>query len=96
MGTGKPVSSVILAWKQGFCPHLGDMERRTRFNIIYLGFALLAILVLQQWWQTAQTVEVMAYSEFEKLLGYVAEAEMVHRDNLVLAAVAQAGPATPP
>lgn len=25
-------------------------------------------------------------SEFEKLLGYVAEAEMVHRDNLVLAA----------
>ena len=30
-------------------------------------------------------------SEFEKLLGYVAEAEMVHRDNLVLAA---AGPAT--
>ena len=35
-------------------------------------------------------------SEFEKLLGYVAEAEMVHRDNLVLAAVAQAGPATPP
>jgi glutamate 5-kinase len=25
-------------------------------------------------------------SEFEKLLGYVAESEMVHRDNLVLSA----------
>ena len=25
-------------------------------------------------------------SEFEKLLGYVAESEMVHRDNLVLTA----------
>ena len=28
-------------------------------------------------------------SEFEKLLGYVAEAEMVHRDNLVLAATSR-------
>src|SRR3989337_3484268 len=44
------------------------MERSTRFNIGYLVFALLAMLVLQQWWQTAQTVEVVPYSEFEKLL----------------------------
>jgi len=44
------------------------MERRTRFNIGYLLFALLAIFVLQQWWQQAQTVEVVPYSEFEKLL----------------------------
>jgi cell division protease FtsH len=44
------------------------MERRTQFNIGYLLFALLAIFILQQWWQTAQTVEVVPYSEFEKLL----------------------------
>ena len=44
------------------------MERRTRFSIVYVIFALLTMLVLQQWWQQAQTVEVMAYSEFEKLL----------------------------
>jgi cell division protease FtsH len=44
------------------------MERRTRFNLIYLLFALFAILSLQQWWQRAQTVEVVPYSEFEKLL----------------------------
>jgi cell division protease FtsH len=44
------------------------MERRTQFNIGYLLFALLAIFVLQQWWQQAQTVEVVPYSEFEKLL----------------------------
>ena len=44
------------------------MERATRFNIGYLLFALLAMLFLQQWWQTAQTVEVVPYSEFEKLL----------------------------
>ena len=44
------------------------MERATRFNVVYLLFALLAMLFLQQWWQTAQTVEVVPYSEFEKLL----------------------------
>jgi cell division protease FtsH len=44
------------------------MERRTQFNVGYLLFALLAMIFLQQWWQTAQTVEVVPYSEFEKLL----------------------------
>jgi cell division protease FtsH len=44
------------------------MERRTQFNIGYLLFALLAIFILQQWWQQAQTIEVVPYSEFEKLL----------------------------
>ncbi|HEX2200193.1 MAG TPA: ATP-dependent zinc metalloprotease FtsH [Burkholderiales bacterium] len=44
------------------------MERATRFNLGYLLFALFAMLLLQQWWQTAQTVEVVPYSEFEKLL----------------------------
>jgi cell division protease FtsH len=44
------------------------MERATRFNVGYLMFALLAMLFLQQWWQTAKTVEVVPYSEFEKLL----------------------------
>jgi cell division protease FtsH len=44
------------------------MERRTQINVGYLVFALFAMLLLQQWWQTAQTVEVVPYSEFEKLL----------------------------
>src|SRR5205807_813116 len=44
------------------------MERRAQFNLAYLLFALVAILALQQWWQRAQTVEVVPYSEFEKLL----------------------------
>jgi cell division protease FtsH len=44
------------------------MERRTQINIGYLFFALFAVVVLQQWWQQAQTVEVVPYSEFEKLL----------------------------
>jgi len=44
------------------------MERRTQINIAYLVFAMFAMVLLQQWWQTAQTVEVVPYSEFEKLL----------------------------
>src|SRR5687767_8558101 len=44
------------------------MERRTQFNIGYLLFALFAIVILQQWWQQAQTIEVVPYSEFEKML----------------------------
>ena len=44
------------------------MERRSQINLGYLIFALFAMLLLQQWWQTAQTVEVVPYSEFEKLL----------------------------
>src|SRR6266850_5801602 len=44
------------------------MERRSQFNLAYLLFALIAMLALQQWWQRAQTVEVVPYSEFEKLL----------------------------
>src|SRR5687767_962631 len=44
------------------------MEKRTQFNLGYLLFALFAMVLLQQWWQQAQTIEVVPYSEFEKLL----------------------------
>jgi cell division protease FtsH len=44
------------------------MERRTQFNVAYLIFALFALLLVNQWWQQMQTVEVVPYSEFEKLL----------------------------
>jgi cell division protease FtsH len=53
------------------------MERRTQINIGYLFFALFAIVVLQQWWQQAQTVEVVPYSEFEKLLAQDKISEVV-------------------
>ncbi len=44
------------------------MEKPTQLNLAYLVFALVAILLLQQWWTTAQQTEVVPYSEFEKLL----------------------------
>src|SRR3982751_6890927 len=44
------------------------MERRTRFHVAYVVFALVAMLAIQEAWQRAQTVEVVPYSEFERLL----------------------------
>ncbi|HEY6822731.1 MAG TPA: ATP-dependent metallopeptidase FtsH/Yme1/Tma family protein, partial [Burkholderiales bacterium] len=44
------------------------MDRRARINLAYFVFAVVAMALLQQWWQRAQTVEVVPYSEFEKLL----------------------------
>src|SRR4051812_12038037 len=59
------------------------MERRTQFNIGYLLFALVAILALQQWWQQAQKVEVLPYSEFEKLLAEHKIDEVVISDQRI-------------
>jgi len=44
------------------------MEKRTQFNVAYVIFALLAMMLVQQWWTKAQTVEVVPYSQFEKML----------------------------
>ena len=44
------------------------IEKKTQFNVAYLIFALLAVLLLQQWWTQAQQTEVVPYSEFEQLL----------------------------
>ena len=57
------------------------MEKQTRFNLIYLVFALFAILMIQQSWQQAQTLEVVPYSEFEKMLadGRIAEVTIGER-----------------
>ena len=59
------------------------MERRTQINVAYLLFALLAMLAVQQWWQQAQTVEVVPYSEFEKLLAEERIAEVVVTDQRI-------------
>src|SRR5205809_861840 len=59
------------------------MERRSQFNLGYLLFALVAMLALQQWWQRAQTVEVVPYSEFEKLLAEHRIDEVVISDQRI-------------
>jgi cell division protease FtsH len=59
------------------------MERGTQFNIGYLLFALLAMFILQQWWQQAQTIEVVPYSEFEQLLADEKISEVVVSDSRI-------------
>jgi cell division protease FtsH len=57
------------------------MERKAQINLAYLLFALLAMFALQQWWQRAQTIEVVPYSEFEKLLAEERIAEVTVSDQ---------------
>jgi len=38
------------------------------FDLVYLVFAVFAILLLQQWWGQFQQTEIVPYSEFERLL----------------------------
>ena len=51
------------------------MEQKTRWNLAYWLIALMLLLTLQDWWQTARTVEPVPYSAFEQALedGRVAE-----------------------
>ena len=66
------------------------MEKRTQFNVAYLVFALVAMLLLQQWWQQAQTVEVVPYSEFEQLLAEQKIEEVVVSDQRITGKLRQA------
>ena len=60
------------------------MQKHTRFNLTYLIVALGAMVLLQQWWQTAQTLEVVPYSAFEKLLTEGRIAEVTVGDRQVI------------
>ena len=57
------------------------MERKTQFNLVYLIFALLAMVLVQQSWQRYQTVEVVPYSEFEQFLAQDKIAEVTVSDQ---------------
>src|SRR5690349_8174196 len=57
------------------------MERRTRFHVVYVVFAIVAMLLIQEGWQRAQIVEVLPYSDFEKLLAEGKIAEVVVDDT---------------
>jgi cell division protease FtsH len=44
------------------------MEKKTGFNLGYLIFALLAMMLLRDWWAQIQNVEAVPYSRFEEYL----------------------------
>jgi len=65
------------------------METRTRFNVGYLIFALLALLMVQRWWQQAQSVDVVPYSEFEQMLKEGRIAEITVGERLIIGKLKQ-------
>lgn len=44
------------------------MDKKTHFNIWYVVIALMAVLMLRNWWSETQQVETVPYSEFQVLL----------------------------
>jgi len=65
------------------------MDKRTGFNLAYLLFALLGLWLVQQWWQQAQTVEVVPYSEFEAMLAEGRIAEITVGETLITGKLAK-------
>ncbi|EFH7540230.1 AAA family ATPase [Escherichia coli] len=59
------------------------MEKKNQWNTGYWIVALLLLLSLQSYWQTAKTVEPMPYSEFEKALAEGRVAEVLVSDRTV-------------
>ncbi|HCF7967573.1 TPA: ATP-dependent zinc metalloprotease FtsH [Klebsiella pneumoniae] len=59
------------------------MEKKNQWNTGYWIVALLLLLSLQSYWQTAKTVEPVPYSEFEKALAEGRVAEVVVSDRTV-------------
>jgi cell division protease FtsH len=59
------------------------MQKHTQVNIAYLIFAFFAMLFMQQWWHQVQTVEVVPYSQFEKLLQESKISEVVVSDQTI-------------
>jgi cell division protease FtsH len=44
------------------------MEKKTQLNVWYIIFALVVIVLFQNWWAASRQVEVIPYSRFEDLL----------------------------
>ena len=59
------------------------MEKKNQLNTGYSIVALLLLLSLQSYWQTAKTVEPVPYSEFEKALAEGRVAEVLVSDRTV-------------
>ncbi|BBP06006.1 ATP-dependent zinc metalloprotease FtsH [Sulfuriferula plumbiphila] len=59
------------------------MEQKTQWNLMYWVVAALLLLMLQDWWQAARTVEPVPYSEFEQALAQGRVAEVLITDKTI-------------
>jgi cell division protease FtsH len=59
------------------------MDKKAGFNLTYLLFALLAIVVLRDWWVQVQAVETVPYSQFEQYLSEGKVDEVTVSDRVI-------------
>ena len=59
------------------------MEKKQQFNFWYLVIAMMAVIMIQSWVASVQTVERIPYSEFLKLLGDKKVTEVVVLENSI-------------
>ncbi|MDH5538464.1 MAG: ATP-dependent zinc metalloprotease FtsH [Rhizobacter sp.] len=59
------------------------MDKKAGFNLTYLVFALLAIMLLRDWWQQVQSVETVPYSQFEQYLSEGKVDEVTVSDRVI-------------
>ncbi len=59
------------------------MDNKVRFNLIYAFIALFGILMLHEFWVQQQTVQLVPYSELEKLLQEGKVAELSIREDYI-------------
>jgi len=57
------------------------MDKTAQINLWYVIFAVFAIIWIQQWWTTTREVEVIPYSQFERLLKEQKIEEIFVRDR---------------
>ncbi|MFZ5557069.1 MAG: ATP-dependent zinc metalloprotease FtsH [Pseudomonadota bacterium] len=69
------------------------MEPKTRWNIGYWILAALALLLVQETWQAARTVEPVPYSEFEQALADGRVAEVIVSERTVAGKLKHPDPA---
>jgi cell division protease FtsH len=59
------------------------MEKRTQFHIWYAIAAFMGLMLIQNWWHTARTTEVIPYSDFQHYLDEGRLARIVVTENYV-------------
>jgi len=59
------------------------MDRESHINFWYIVLAILAMLLIQQWWLETRRVETIPYSEFQQLLEAGQIAEIQVRENTI-------------
>jgi cell division protease FtsH len=59
------------------------MDRESHINFWYIVLAILAMLLIQQWWLESSRVETIPYSEFQQLLEAGQIAEIQVRENTI-------------